>query len=261
VTESQLPDVTTQLTIRGVVDALRTELPAMPSAGVLLLAAHVHLETGLRACHCFNVGNAKWTTGCGADYCMFACGEEVTVKQANELRNKDPGLISFVGSPYIRNGHPYQSIRVSPPHPWSRFRAFRSLQAGVADHIRLLRGERYRAAWATLTGGLPGPYAAELAKAGYFTADPGQYARTLRERLLKVRGNLLGKPTLRPGGKPLESAVRECQALIGAPVTGLYDVATVAAVRKWQTAHGLGNDGTFGDMSWCVALPAVEALL
>jgi hypothetical protein len=189
---------------------------------------------------------------------MFACGEEVPQEQAIRMRETNPALVEFRGSPYSRSGKVFQSIWLKPPHPWTRFRAFASLREGVADHIRLLRTDRYREAWATLADGLPGPYAAALAKAGYYTADPGQYGRTLRRRLLKVRGNLMGKPTLRPGGSPLPAAVRECQALLGLPQTGVYDVGTVAAVRKWQADKGIGVDGTFGDESWATALPAVE---
>ena len=259
-TEQNRPDRITQLTVRGVVDALRAELPSMTGQGILLLAAHIHLETGLRACHCFNLGNAKWTTGCGADWCMFACGEEVTVETAAKLKAADPALVQYVGSPYARNGHAYQSIRLLPPHPWTRFRAFGTLREGAADHIRLLRTDHYREAWAAVATGDPVAYAAALARAGYFTADTGQYARTLAQRLRMVRGSLMGRPTLRPGGSPQPEVVREVQGIIECAPSGRYDTETVACARRWQGRHGLGVDGIWGNECWATAYPDLEVL-
>lgn len=256
--EEFIRDTVTQLTVRGIAEAFRAELPDMPSRGVLLLTAHVHLETGLRACHCWNLGNAKWSAG--YDFTMFECGEEVTTELANATRQQHPGLVTFVGSPYVRGSRLMQSVRVKPPHPWTRFRAFRSLQQGAADHIKLLRTEHYTPAWYAVAAGEPIAYARALASCGYFTADPGQYARTLAQRLRMVRGSLMGRPTLRPGGSPPPDVVREVQGIIECAPSGRYDTETVACARRWQGRHGLGVDGIWGNECWATAYPDLEVL-
>lgn len=68
------------------------------------------------------------------------------------------------------------------------------------------------------------------------------------------------KPANKPSapqypGSPLQSgstgeAVKLVQGKLGVPVTGVYDAATVAAVRRFKNAHGLNIDGITGPKVW-----------
>ena len=63
-------------------------------------------------------------------------------------------------------------------------------------------------------------------------------------------GNII-RATIRSGstGKDVEA----WQAIIGVPVTGTFDSATVAATKKWQKDHGLTADGIVGPKTWGAA--------
>ena len=56
------------------------------------------------------------------------------------------------------------------------------------------------------------------------------------------------KTTLKAGAK--NGIVRYLQTSLGIPVTGVYDAATIAAVKKLQAAKGLKADGLAGPLTW-----------
>jgi len=56
------------------------------------------------------------------------------------------------------------------------------------------------------------------------------------------------KSTLKVGAK--NGLVKYLQNALKVPVTGVYDQATVAAVKKLQTAKGLKADGLAGPLTW-----------
>lgn len=66
------------------------------------------------------------------------------------------------------------------PHPQARFRAFASLEAGVADWTELLLG-RYRSALEVAVAGDVAAYCRELRARGYFTDDVDHYRRGVDE--------------------------------------------------------------------------------
>ncbi len=45
-------------------------------------------------------------------------------------------------------------------------------------------------------------------------------------------------------------SVEQIQAKVGAPVTGIFDARTEAAVREFQRSHGLTPDGIVGPKTW-----------
>lgn len=235
-------------------DALRQACPGVSPAGRLILLAHIALETGLRACHRWNLGNAKASGAWGGDYCQFPCGEEVTAKQAAEQARLHPGLVEFVGRPYQRDGVTMQSVRVLPPHPWTSFRAYPTLLDGVDGYLAVLRLPRYSVAWGAMAAGDLRRYVAELKRAGYMTAGEGGYLAGVTREWHRARGVLLGRPTLRQGDSE-EGATREWQRVIGVSADGKWGPATERATREWQEGHGLVADGVVGPVSWSVALP------
>jgi len=89
----------------------------------------------------------------------------------------------------------------------ARFRVYASAYAGAEDYVRLL-ATRYPAALVRARAGdVPG-FARALAQGGYFTADPGAYARGLEHHYQVLRGGSprasMGVP---PGASLAESAL------------------------------------------------------
>jgi flagellum-specific peptidoglycan hydrolase FlgJ len=111
------------------------------------------LETGRwKHCHCWNLGNVKSSFGDGRDFTFFRCNEVLSGK----------------------------TVWFDPPHPYTRFRAFRTLAEGAVDHLAFLRGlTRYKIAWQWVMAGDPHAFVQALKAAGYFTADEAPYERSV----------------------------------------------------------------------------------
>jgi peptidoglycan hydrolase-like protein with peptidoglycan-binding domain len=189
------------------------------------------------------------------------------LSHAAREREKYPDLIIFQGVPYQRKGRWFQSITVKPPHPWSRFRAFDTLEAGVTDYVGLLRTARYTRAWEMLVDGTLVGFVEELEKAGYFTADLHEYLAGMRRSLLDVRGRLLGRPTLKMETRATQDKAqvefwqREILGFGEDDVDGDFGPDTKKATSEWQKSHHLGGDGEVGPRSWATALPDAEVVL
>ena len=126
--------------------ALWNETPTRES--LLVLLAQGAFETGWwKSCHCWNLGNAKSIVGDGHCYTYFACSEVLGGK-----------VVWFY-----------------PPHPASRFRAFRSLVEGAVDYLSLLR-RRFSQAWPFVLTGDPVQFVHALKAQGYFTDSEAHYS-------------------------------------------------------------------------------------
>ena len=157
-TEQYVQDLVTPCKPADLYAAIRAAWPsiidgdaAFTRAAAVLIVAHWGLETGWgHSCHCWNLGNAKYTVGCGHDYTMFPCSE----------------VIGGV------------NVNFSPPDPQCRFLAFGSLGEGTCYYLTQLRG-RWRSAWPALIAGDAAGYAHALKLARYYTAPEDRYTRTL----------------------------------------------------------------------------------
>jgi len=120
-------------------------------AAIITLMAQSAHETGRwKYVHNFNIGNVKSSLDDGRDFTFFRCREKINGKD----------------------------VWFDPPHPATRFRAFRTLREGVVDHLAFLKGrKRYAAAWAALEAGRPFQFAEQLKAAGYYTDPAEVYAR------------------------------------------------------------------------------------
>lgn len=178
-----LEDKITVITIPEVVNSLLVlwektgKNPTRQS--VMLKMAHIHLETGLKSCHCNNLGNIKSHPQDGYAYTMFSCGEEVILETAKQMNLVDPSHV-IIKSQYVRNGKQMASIWITPPHEWSKFAAFETLDEGVMSQFKYLL--RHSNALDALMTGDPLMYARALQKEQYFTADPNLYASVLVQR-------------------------------------------------------------------------------
>lgn len=140
-TESLVPDRLTYCSPADLYVKLR-EASGLPRGSVLVLLAHWALESGFgHAMHCWNIGNVKWTPGCGYDYCAFLAGE-------------------------TEHGQDVKSVM--------RFRAYENLDAGVADYLVRLRAE-FRRAWPAVEAGNVVDFCHDLKLAAYYTAPEDQY--------------------------------------------------------------------------------------
>lgn len=150
--DGPVPNKITKATVADVFAALCKAAPELPRSGVLVLLSQYALETGLgRACHNYNLGNAKHITGDGHKWTMFRCSE-------------------------IINGH---EVFFDPPHPQTWFRAFDTLEEGAADYVAMLR-RRFAVAWPAVERGDVASFGHMLKAAHYYTADESAYVRALQ---------------------------------------------------------------------------------
>lgn len=166
-------------------------LEEMPTRdGVLLLVAHWALETGWgKSMHCYNLGNIKSREGDGRDFCFFACGEEVSLAQAEKWVKEAPGLVEIKRRYADGNGSARASVWVKPDHPACRFRAYETLDEGAVDYLLLLR-RRFSKAWPFVLAGDPVGFVHAIKQQGYFTASEATYAASVRTIFSGLRAKL-----------------------------------------------------------------------
>lgn len=193
---------------------------------VRLLVAQSALETGWwEHCRAYNMGNIKGAPSDGRDFAFFPCNEVLTWEQASRL---------IAGAPQRPDGegkaaavdHASTSARTArlglddgrvvvqfwPDHPAARFRAFRTLDDGMHDHLNFLRGQaRFAAALAAAAAGDTAGFVRGLKAGGYFTADEAAYRATL-DGVLKMLGPL-------PWREELERQAARAAYAVQVPIT------------------------------------------
>lgn len=189
-TPRELPDKLTPLDIPSVWNAMLLKwetLNVVPRrAAIELKLAHVHLETGLKSCHNFNLGNIKSRAGDGRHWQFFGCGEEVAESTLPSVVALDPDRVT-VKARYRRGGRAWVSLWIAPRHPWSKFAAFETLEDGVDAQLGYLRMANHQDVLAALQTGDPESYNNALVHDGYYTAGKTRYLDTLKKRLDIVR--------------------------------------------------------------------------
>ncbi len=135
-----------------------------------MLSSQIQLETGLRHCHNFNLGNVKSRAGDGYDYQFYACNEILEKAGAERLHEADPEHAKISST----RSDGKCIIWFYPNHPGCRFRAFQTLLAGATDYIALL-SKRFDKAWPAVDAGDPVEFSRLLRSQGYFTADLAGY--------------------------------------------------------------------------------------
>lgn len=141
---------------RAAINAWRfiyTTFPTKEQVGVLY--AQWMVETGGKHCWNWNIGNVKVTQG-----------------------QVDAGVPWFdlPGTWEIING---QRVTLKEGDPGRRFRAYASLDAGMAEHLAFLRNKRYAPSWPYVERGDPDGFARALKRQGYYTASADDYARIM----------------------------------------------------------------------------------
>ena len=143
---------------------------------IKILLSHWALETGWgKSMWCYNVGNAKAKPGGSYDWCFFRCNEIIDVRLAETMAERDPEHVQITKR--YKNGRCITWFE--PKHRWSCFRAFRSLEDGAYDHLKLIV-QKFDKAWPYVVAGNPERYSRALKGMGYYTADEEQYTRVLK---------------------------------------------------------------------------------
>lgn len=170
-------NVTPQQMALALYQAYWTYFNSPPSKDtVRVLLAQWALETGWgKSMWCYNVGNAKSREGDGYDYCFFKCNEILARSVAERLLQEDPEHVQ------ISTYRPDDTCIVwfLPKHLWCRFRAFKTLEDGVYDHLKMVV-RTFDRAWPYAVAGDPEGYCQALKEQKYFTADLSVYTETLK---------------------------------------------------------------------------------
>lgn len=178
--------VRTPTTARDLYDAARAW--GLDDGPAVLWCGHVAVETGWMAeCWCWNLGNVK-SAGGDEPWCERPCGENVTLERARQLVAESPTLVR-IEREYEKDGVQKAAIRLVPPHPWCRFRAYASLAAAVDEHLVFLRS-RYAAAWGALLAADVDGYVEALKRGHYFTAELDGYKAAVRGCVPLVRSQI-----------------------------------------------------------------------
>ncbi len=144
------------------------------------------------------------------------------------------------------------------------FRDYDTFADSIVDHFQFLRANsRYAKCFDPDNSMTDRQYFEALQNAGYAT-DPAYV--TLLCGVLDTVNTFQSHVTIVPDGTPPAPARRSLlyagcpdgpditvlQSRLGIATTGHYDVATMAAVEKFQASHRLTVDGIVGDFTWGV---------
>ncbi len=190
----QLPTVKTPVTVDEMYAALTVAWPEGGRASKCILLAQWALETGRgRSMICFNCAGIKAVAG--QDYATYQTFEIVDGRRITIDDN---------------------------------FKAFRTLEEGVADYLAFLR-KHYSYAWSEVEAGSPEGFVHLLKMHGYFTAAEADYVRNVRSLFNEFMAKI---PTTEPPPAPpstipelpIEDAI---EGVVDAP-TGPTDPETPA---------------------------------
>jgi len=183
------------------------------------------LETGEWAkCIAFNLAGIK-SAGKDGDWAFYTTREVASEAECDRLV-----AASTPAAPVRRFSK--TEVFLDPPNPGCRFRAFSSLDDGVAFYLEFLF-TRFSAAWPAVLTGDPFAFVHALKAHNYFTADEFEYLKGVVNRF-----DTYGTPKL-----PDMTAISDALASFG------YDVSSIRdAVGAFQHDEGLNVDYTAGPM-------------
>jgi len=191
--------------------------PTQEQVGVIY--AQWMTETGGAACWNWNIGNVKVSQGevnAGVPWIDLPGTTEYIAGERKKLPEGDPGR---------------------------RFRAFFSLDEGMAEHVAFLRNRRFKHCWPFVEAGDPVGFTHAI-KAGadgkegtnddYFTAPIGMYVRAMQDHFVRWMN-----------AAAYHDAVKELEELAEAPtLTDLEPVTQPAPVVDFEIVHPLTYDLT-----------------
>ena len=203
----QLPNVVTKVSTADILTSLAKAwlhlfAKAPKRASLDVLAAQWALETGWgKSMHCFNVGNVKGKVGGDRNWTFFACNEILSSASAHHFAQIDPEHAKITAD----NGKS-ATIWFYPPHSGCCFRAFETLDAGVADYLSLLY-HRFSGAWPAALAGDPEAFAVKLHELRYYTASVALYTSVLKKTYVTVASVRVDLDALVAHDEPTKAAL------------------------------------------------------
>ena len=171
-------------------DALRQSGAAPSRKTVLLLTAHWHFETGGgKSMHWYNLGNVKYVDANGkVAYTSFRCDEWLNESQVEALIKKTPAEQYEVTDKTRtdKKGNVTTRVFLIPPHPGTRFRAYPNLSAGLASHLKIIRGKKFGKAFDAAVAENIDDFVHQLKLAGYFTDSEEVYKKGVHARYTQL---------------------------------------------------------------------------
>jgi len=149
-----------------------------PKTAAAISFAQYMIETGDKHIFNFNVGNVKHTTGDGFDFHVLSgVWEGVSPEEADRLiaSGKATADPSTDHAAAVGPG----KVSVILTGAGRSFRAFKSLDDGMREQVKIL-AKRFSRAWPPLLAGDVDGFAQALKSMGYFTASAGAYANGMR---------------------------------------------------------------------------------
>lgn len=202
---TQLHPTRTPLVPPHVREALARAWPDAPPNAIAVLMAQIGLETGWNSCVCWNLGNVKAAANGPVPWCSFATVEFVNGKR----------------------------VELAAGAPGTSFRAFATLDEGIAFYFEFLQ-KKFARSWPAVLAGDPLEFARLLREQDYYTAPLADYQAGL-ERIF----NDWADPPL---------ATR--QELAEALARLVYDTTDYRdAVMCFQREHELVVDGDAGRLT------------
>lgn len=179
-----VPPVRTTPTLQQFAETLISVESGISKSAAGVLYAQFAGETGKGVyCYGYNLGNVKWSTGCGYDYhALNGVWEGVTPAQAQALYNSGQARPDPSADHAKAVGPGKVSVLFNATHPASWFRSYPSLQKGMEVFVAAKKNpaSRYASAWPALLAGDCDAYAKALHDKGYFTASPVAYANAMK---------------------------------------------------------------------------------
>jgi hypothetical protein len=201
------PKVQTKVSKAQFLASAERVLPDLPYSAIGVMWAQYAFETARGdSCFNFNLGGVKKQTGDGFDYTMYPTWEIIDGKK----------------------------VTFTPPHPATWFRAFLSLDEGMAAQAAVVK-KRYGDAWGYIERGEAEGYARALKAKGYYTGNEDVYASALRS----LHNEWMRKPDTPkiPGTNPAPPAPKPGEltgpAATAFPLTTILGLGAIGGVGWW----------------------------